>query len=118
MVEIPAAQWPLTFERISHRYAGTPVVLRQKTADDEQSEVVLWRIPLRSLVAEAHAPGTSLTIRAGQAEPFITISFALVERVSLRFGPEQMLDAMTIASDEGTLSTMIFLHDQQQRAWL
>ncbi len=118
MLTVAQANWPHYFERITHRYAGQVVILRQREPDDEQEQVVLWRTPLRAVTTTPHPLGSYVTIVAGQYEPFIEISLGLAQRVALSFGPDQSLHALHIASLDGTNSILLFLEEEHLNDWI
>jgi hypothetical protein len=110
-LRLPPARWPEYLQRISSRYAGHLIILRQVEAEDPQPQVVLWRTPLRDISTEASSPGHSITIRAGEQEPFIELSLGLTRRLTLRFAPGEHLEAILIDGVDDTRSTLVFVED-------
>lgn len=118
MLKLAQARWPEYLERISRRYAGQMVILRQREIDDLQSQVVLWRTPLRELVATPRPIGTYILIRAGEQEPYIEISLGLGHVVALNFGAEQTLESILIQGMDGTSSTLLFPEGDGSEEWI
>jgi hypothetical protein len=108
MQMLPPARWQLYLQRISERYAGQLVTLRQQEHARDEAHVVLWRTPLRRLSADADAEGAEVVVAGGYEEPFIEIAISPVQRIAVSLSAEQSLERMQIRSQDGKLATLLF----------
>lgn len=107
---LPPAKWVSALERVSQRYAGRSVIMRQQLPDEDEPHLVLWRTPLRHVgVAEA-AELPSLLIVAGHEEPFIEVPLESVERITLQVAADQSLDLLRFDLADGTVAVLAFNH--------
>lgn len=98
-------------KRISRRYRGAIVILRQQEPKETQAEVVLWRTPLRAITLQATAEGTAITVQAGAMEPGIDVALGIITAVELRLGKADALESMYLISANGLRSTLLFVEE-------
>lgn len=108
MQTLPPVKWQQYLERISERYAGQLVTLRQQEETRDEAQVVLWRTPLRRLAAETDAGGTKIAVVAGYEDALIEIRIGPVESLRVALAPNQSLEQLTIRNHDGTRATLLF----------
>jgi hypothetical protein len=108
MQALPPAKWQQYLQRISHRYAGQLVTLRQREDAREEPQVVLWRTPLHYLSTNGNEEATEIVVAAGTEEPFIEIRIGPVQSLSVMLAPNQALERLHFHNADGTSATLLF----------
>ena len=104
MQRLPVSYWTVALQRISQRYAGQHILLRQKQLREKDAQTVLWRTPLRRISADAAG---QITVVAGHKKPFIEICLGPIKQIHLQLASDS-LDLLRFRSHDGTTSEMLF----------
>lgn len=109
MPDLPATHWDALLARISERYAGHRIILRERPPDEE-AHLVLWCTPLRLLDTTQAEGGTTVRVTAGHEAPYIEVRFGPIEQIRLLLTSDQALDQIHLTLDDGTIAQLVFNH--------